>query len=128
MSEIRVKNAAPELIKGMQSIALEFKEATIAKALIKLIPRYFDLKKRIEEQNKEISELTILLRKHEWKESSLHQSFQQHLYFLSDNIKMLEKIQKEALMKAQQFGTKKKARKPAPVKKSKKLSPSKSKK
>jgi len=118
MAEIRIRDAAPELIKGLQTIATELREATITGCLTKMIPRYLDMKKRIAEQNQEIADLSKELRDYAYRKSNMDYHFNEH-------VGNLKKSLSEALRAQKTFGTKKKTRQPAPAKKSKRLSHSK---
>lgn len=126
--DIRVKNPPPEVVKGLAEVCIELKEATIAKALKKMIPRYWDFKKRIEEQNKEIAELSQRVRAFEMNESTLKESFERHVRFLNNNLNSLQQNMREAVRMRDKFGTKKESRKPAPGQNKKKLSTPKKKK
>jgi len=121
MAEIRVRDASPQLIKGLEAIAMELREATITGTLTKMIPRYLDMKKRIEEQNKEIADLSKEVRQAKYKEGTLHEHFE---VFVSNLKRSLIAAQHDA----KTFGTNKKARKPDPGAKKKKLSPTKKRK
>lgn len=121
MAEIRVREASPQLVKAFENICLDLREATISGAITKMIPRYWDMKKRIEEQNKEIAELSRKLRTLEFKETSLNEHFEEH-------IKMLGQALKDAIRSQKQFGTKKLSRRPASPGKNKKLSQTKKRK
>lgn len=115
MAEIRVREASPQLVKAFENICLDLREATISGAITKMIPRYWDMKKRIEEQNKEIGELSRKLRTLEFKETSLNEHFNDHIRTLAQSLK-------DAIRSQKQFGTNKISRRRAGQEKSKKLS------
>jgi len=107
MAEIRVREATPQLIKQMGEIMLDVKEATIAGALAKSIPRYFDMKKRIIEQNEEIAKLTRELREYQNRIANAGSDITDFIIdsqnFGKDLARHLKVLEKRALT----FGTKK---------------------
>ncbi len=115
MAEFRIREVSPALTKAFELLAADVKEATFTNAIIKAVPRYFDMKKRIEECNKEIAELSNKLRKLEYKENTLNYNFERHIDNLKDQLVTAQRD-------AKNFGTKKApaSRKKAagPVKKS----------
>lgn len=83
MAEIRIRNAEPELIAQLEAISAQLKEATITGTLEKMIPRYHDLEERVKEQNKELGELSQIVRAYESQESN----------FISDYREFIETVQ-----------------------------------
>ena len=107
MAEIRVRDASPELMKQLQQIALETKQATVTGVLTTMIPRYHAMKKRIDEQNSELAKLANELREAKYRLSTakselqyIQESIKQHL---RETTARLASIKKQS----DKFGTKK---------------------
>lgn len=106
MAEIRVRDASPQLMKQLQEISLEMREATITGTLTRLIPRFHDQKARIKEQEEEIRKLSFELRQHQMNKSSMHEQFNLLAGFLRMHGKDITQAHQQVTKMQERFGTK----------------------
>lgn len=61
-TEIRLRKVRPELAQQLQQLAKELRQSSPSKTVKALLPRYYDLQKRVTEQQHEIAQLSRELR------------------------------------------------------------------
>lgn len=93
-ADIRVRNADPKLLAEFEKIAQDVKANTHAGTIEKMIPRYWDFKKRVEEQNQEIAKLTRELRTVQFRNSELESNFDRFNDYVKDWLTTAQRVRK----------------------------------
>lgn len=112
MAEIRVRDVDPAIIKQLEEIAKELGQATITGTLIKLFPRYNEMKKRIVEQNNEIGKLSQELRQAQFTISGAKSELEEIQYLIKGHLQETTRSLVQIKKQSDKFGTKKKTRAP----------------